>query len=86
MNNEADGFGSFWFWLNVVANYAQIESYELNKQQISNDQIMRHLQEQDDVLEKQDRILDEQTNKYLIAILKNQEIIINLLKGGKSGA
>jgi hypothetical protein len=84
--NSQDEYGSFFWWLNVVANYAQIESYELNKQQISNDEIMKHLQEQDDELEKQDRVLDEQTNKYLISILKNQEIIINLLKGGKEGA
>lgn len=81
-----DEYGSFFWWLNVVANYAQIESYELNKQQISNDQIMRHLQEQDDELERQDRVLEIQTNTYLKQILKNQEIIINLLKGGKQGA
>jgi predicted metal-binding transcription factor (methanogenesis marker protein 9) len=80
--NSQDEYGSFFWWLNVVANYAQIESYELNKQQISNDEIMKHLQEQDDELEKQDRVLDEQTNKYLISILKNQEEILKILKGG----
>lgn len=46
MNNDVDGFGSFWFWLAVVANYCQIESYEMNKQQISNDEIMKELQRQ----------------------------------------
>lgn len=44
MNNSLDGFGSFWFWLAVVSNYCQIESYELNARQISNDEIMKHLQ------------------------------------------
>lgn len=46
MNNDADGFGSFWFWLAVVSNYCQIESYEMNKKQISNDEIMKELQRQ----------------------------------------
>ena len=41
MNNDQDGFGSFWFWLAVVSNYCQIESYELNKMQISNDELLQ---------------------------------------------
>jgi hypothetical protein len=82
MNNQ-DEYGSFFWWMNVVANWAQIESYEMNKKQLSNDDIMKHLQKQDDVLENQDRVLDEQTNKYLKQILENQKIIIKLLKGEK---
>lgn len=74
-NNQYD----FWFWLNVTANWAQLESYQMNKKQISNDEIMKHLQ-------KQDNILDEQTNIYLKQILENQKEIINLLKGDKKDA
>ncbi len=48
----------FWFWLNVIANFAQLESYEMNKKQISNDQLMQHL-------EKQDLIINDQTENYL---------------------
>jgi ribosome-binding protein aMBF1 (putative translation factor) len=81
--NEQDGFGSFWFWLNVVANYAQIESYEMNQKQLSNQDLMQHLQEQDRVLEKQNKVLDEQTNIYLKKIVEQNEEIIRLLKGGK---
>jgi hypothetical protein len=81
--NEQDGFGSFWFWLNVVANYAQIESYEMNQKQLSNQDLMQHLQEQDRVLENQNKVLDEQTNIYLKKIVEQNEEIIRLLKGGK---
>lgn len=76
MNNDADGFGSFWFWLAVVSNYCQIQSYEMDKKQISNDELMKHL-------EYQDMILNEQTNDYLKKIIEQNEIIINLLKGEK---
>ncbi len=48
----------FWFWLNVIANFAQLESYEMNKKQISTDKLMQHL-------EKQDLILNDQTENYL---------------------
>lgn len=81
--NEPDGFGSFWFWLAVTANYCQIESYEMNKKQISNDVLMKHLLEQDRILDKQNDVLDEQTNIYLKQILENQKEIIKLLKGEK---
>lgn len=82
-NTNNDGFGSFWWWLAVTANYCQIESYEMNKKQISNDQIMKHLLEQDKVLDGQDNMLQEQTNIYLKQILDNQKEIISLLKGDK---
>lgn len=73
-----DGFGSFWWWLGVTANYCQIESFEMNKKQISNDEIMKHLQEQD-------KILDNQTNIYLKQIIEQNQEILKLLKGGKNG-
>ena len=75
LNNgfEQDGFGSFWFWLAVVANYCQIESYNLNKKQISNDEIARLLLEQD-------KVLDEQTNIYLKKIVEQNEEILRYLR------
>lgn len=82
MNDE---FGSFWWWLAVTANYCQIESYEMNKKQISNDELMKHLQEQDKILNEQDNMLQEQTNIYLKKIIKQNEEIIELLKGGTNG-
>lgn len=74
-NNNYD----FFFWLSVTANWAQLESYNMNKQQISNDELMKHLNKQDD-------ILDEQTNVYLKKIIDQNEKILKILKGGKSDA
>lgn len=81
MNNDYD----FFFWLSVVANWCQIESYEMNKQQISNDDLMKHLLTQDEVLDNQNKLLQEQTNIYLKEIIKQNEEILNLLKGEKNG-
>lgn len=73
-----DDFGSFWWWLAVTANYCQIESYSMNKKQISNDELLKYLEHQD--------------NDFLTSIInQNNEIInqnneiINLLKGGTNG-
>lgn len=63
-NNDLD----FWFWLETVANFCQIESYEMLKKEASNDQIMLHL--------------DKQDQKYLQKIIDQNEEIIRLLKGG----
>lgn len=72
-NFEQDGFGSFCFWLAIVANYCQIESYSLNKKQISNDEIARLLLEQD-------KMLDEQTSIYLKKIVEQNEEILRYLR------
>ena len=69
-NNNYD----FFFWLNVMANWCQLESYQMNKKQISNDEIMKHLNKQDD-------ILDEQTNIYFKKIIQQNEEILKILKG-----
>lgn len=82
MNNNYD----FFFWLSVVANFAQLESYDMNKKQISNDEIMKHLMKQDEILNLQDKMLDEQTNIYLKEIIEQNKTIISLLKGGKDSA
>lgn len=61
---------NFWFLLSIIANFCQIESYQMNKQQIDNSQLLKFMQHQDsDLLEK--------------IIQQNQEII-ELLKGGKN--
>lgn len=53
-NNDFDIF----FILNIISNLLQIVDYQLNVSQVSNDELMKHLQ-------KQDGILSEQTNIYL---------------------
>lgn len=61
-NNNYD----FFFLLNVIANVLQIQSYELLKQDISNNDIMESLRHQD--------------NDYFEKIIKQNEEIIKLLK------
>lgn len=78
-NNNYD----FFFWLSVMSNWCQLESYRMNQKQLSNDDLMQHLQKQDNVLENQNQILEEQTTKYLKKIMEQNETIIELLKGGK---
>lgn len=63
-NNDFDIF----FILNIISNLLQIVDYQLNVSQVSNDEIMKHLQ-------KQDGILSEQTNIYLKQIIKQNEEI-----------
>lgn len=60
----------FWFWLNVMANFAQLESYEMNRKQISNDQIMKHLENQDLILNEQTEVYLKQINQKLDKLLK----------------
>ena len=62
LNNNID----FFFLLNVVANIYQIQSYEMLKKEISNNDIMESLRHQD--------------SDYLEKIIKQNEEIINLLK------
>ena len=81
--NENENDYDFFFWLSVMSNWCQLESYQMNQKQLSNDDLMKHLQKQDNVLENQNRMLDEQTNQYLKKIIEQNETIINLLKGGK---
>ena len=65
MNNQDY---NFWFWLSVIANICQIESYEMLKEEISNNDIMAELQEQD-------------TNYLQKIILQNEQIIKLLTEG-----
>lgn len=62
LNNNID----FFFLLNVVANIYQIQSYEMLKKEISNNDIMESLRHQD--------------SDYLEKIIKQNQEIISLLK------
>lgn len=62
MNND---YG-FFFWLSVLANIAQLDSWRLNNIQTDNDTILKYLQSQDD--------------KYLSKIIEQNEHIIDLLE------
>ena len=70
-------------FLSVLANVLQIADYQMNVTQLSNDDLMKHLLQQDNVL-------DDQTNNYLKKIVEQNETIIKqneeikkLLKGEK---
>lgn len=76
----------FFFWLSVMSNWCQLESYAMNKKQLSNDDLMRHLQKQDNILESQNKALEEQTKVYLEKIVEQNEEILSILKGGKNNA
>ena len=62
----------FWFWLNVAANMAQLQSYELLLQDANNNDLLRYLQHQD--------------NDLLNKIIEQNEQIIELLQGGNKDA
>ena len=66
MNNN-----DFFFWLNVIANFAQLESYNILLKDFNNYDLMTFLEHQDDLLNT--------------IIQQNQEII-NLLKGDTNNA
>lgn len=59
--------------LALLANICQVASFHLNVSEITNDEIMKHLQ-------KQDNILNEQTNLYLKKIIEQNDEILGLLK------
>lgn len=59
---------SFYFWLSVIANMCQLESYEMLIKDAKNTELMNYLNHQD--------------NDYLKLIVKQNELIIELLKKG----
>lgn len=59
---------SFYFYLSVIANICQLESYEMLIKDAKNDELMNYLSHQD--------------NDYLKLIVKQNELIIGLLKKG----
>lgn len=62
--------------ISIASYLLSIQNLQLNQQQTSNDDLDKHL-------ESQDNILQEQNEKYLKKIIEQNEIIIKLLKGGK---
>lgn len=70
MNNSNN---NFWFMLNFIANICQLVDFQMDVTELSNEELMEHLQ-------KQDKMINEQTNNYLKKIVKQNEIIISLLK------
>lgn len=67
MNSNDD----FFFWLNVIASIAQLESYNILLHDFNNNDLMEYLKHQDDLLGK---------------IINQNEEILSLLKGGKNNA
>ena len=62
----------------AIASYLlSIQNLQLNQQQASNDDLNKHLQEQDETLQ-------EQNDKYLLKIIQQNEELLKLLKGGKN--
>lgn len=79
MNNETKMPWNYDI-LNIIsiASYLlSVQNLQLNQQQTSNDDINKHLQEQDE-------ILYEQNERYLTKIIQQNEEILTLLKGGKN--
>lgn len=79
MNNETKMPWNYDI-LNIIsiASYLlSVQNLQLNQQQTSNDDINKHLQDQDE-------ILHEQNERYLIKIIQQNEEILTLLKGGKN--
>lgn len=67
MNNETNNYS--YFMLSILANICQLASFDMNVRETKNDELMKELQ-------KQDKILDEQTNDYLKKIVEQNELII----------
>lgn len=64
--------------LNIIANVAQLLDYNLNVNQISNDEILKHLQ-------LQDKIINEEINTKLYKIIEQNEIILKIINDKCSG-
>lgn len=71
MNNYENNM--FFFYLSVLANLCQLYGLNLNLSQTSNDEIMKDLQKQDEIL--QNNIISK-----LDIIIKQNEEIIDILK------
>jgi len=74
-NNNANNDEFFNRWA-IITGIIQLMDYNLNIRQVDNDTILQHLNMQDQVLEKQNRELQRQTNEYLEKIVKQNEEII----------
>ena len=61
-----------YFILSIIANMCQLMDFQMNVSQLSNDDLMKHLLQQD-------KALDEQTNIYLKKIVEQNQEIKNIL-------
>lgn len=61
--------------ISIASYLLSIQNLQLNQQQVSTNEIDKHLQEQDN-------ILHEQNDRYLEKIIEQNKVIINLLKKG----
>ena len=59
----------FFFWLSVIANICQIQSYEMLLKDADNNELMKYLQHQD--------------TDYLQVIISQNKEIIKMLKEGE---
>lgn len=64
--------------ISIASYLLSIQNLQLNTQQTTNDDLNKHLHEQDE-------ILCEQNEKFLNKIIQQNEEIINLLKGANNG-
>ena len=62
--------------ISIASYLLSIQNLQLNQQDLSNNKLNEHLQEQDE-------ILHEQNEKYLTKIIQQNEEMLTLLKGGK---
>lgn len=58
----------FFFWLEVMSNFAQLESYDILIHDFNNTDLMKYLKHQDELFEK---------------VIEQNKKIIELLEGGK---
>lgn len=58
----------FFFWLEVMSNFAQLESYDILIHDFNNTDLMKYLKHQDKLFEK---------------VIEQNKKIIELLEGGK---
>lgn len=64
--------------ISIASYLLSIQNLQLNTQQTTNDDLNKHLHEQDEILR-------EQNEKFLNKIIQQNEEIINLLKGANNG-
>lgn len=70
MNNN------FLFNLNYIANLCQLLDFQINVSQLSNDDLMKHLLEQDKVLNEEKDLLNNQIKEYLKELISQNKTII----------
>ena len=75
-NFNNDNFFNTWA---IITGILQLMDYNLNVRQVDNDTLLQHLQQQDRVLEEQNKELQKQTHEYLEKILEQNAEIIKML-------